>query len=138
MREGVRSLLEGRFESVVMVADENSLVQRAEKLRPDLVVIDVSFPVTGAENVVAVLRKRFPDMQLIALSIHDEPIAVERVLANGVAAFVLKRCATTDLVPALEEVSAGSIYVSPAARGRLQGPHNESGGRVTQHAPKEE
>lgn len=115
MLEGVRSLLEERFESVVMVSDENSLVQTAEKLRPDLVVVDVSFPVTETKNAVAVLRERFPDIQLIALSIHDESVAVERVLASGASAFVLKRSATTDLVPALEEVSAGRVYVSPGA-----------------------
>jgi len=126
MLEGVRSLLQESFESVVMVADENSLLQTVEKLGPDLVVVDVSLPVIGTKNVVTVLRERYPDVQLIALSIHDESIAVERVLASGASAFVLKRCATTDLIPALEEVSAGRVYVSPAARGLLRGPHNEN------------
>ena len=129
MLAGVRSLLEERFESVVMVADENSLQQTAEKLRPDLVVVDISLPVTGTKNVVTVLRERYPDVQLIALSIHDESVAVERVLASGASAFVLKRCATTDLLHALEEVSAGRVYVSPAAKGLSKGPHTENRGR---------
>lgn len=128
MLEGVRSLLEERFESVVVVADENSLLQTAEKLQPDLAIVDVSFPVTGPKNAVAVLRKRFPGIQLIVLSIHDESVAVERILASGASAFVLKRCATTDLVPALEKVSAGRVYVSPAARGRLRGTQNNNRG----------
>ena len=132
MLEGVRNLLEERFESVVMVGDENSLLQTTEKLRPDLVVVDVSLPVSGTKNVVTVLRERFPDVQFIALSIHDEPIAVERVLLRGASAFVLKRSATTDLVPALEEVSAGRVYVSSAARGRLRGPHYERRERASQ------
>ena len=138
MLEGVRSLLEERFESVVMVADEMSLLPTAEKLQPDLVIVDVSFPMTGTKNAVAVLRERFPDIRLIALSIHDESVAVERVLASGASAYVLKRCATTDLVPALEEVSAGRVYVSPAARVRLQGPHSENRGPATHRASKEE
>jgi len=138
MLGGVRSLLEERFESVVMVADENSLVQMAEKLRPDLVVVDVSLPVTGKKKVVTVLRERFPDALLVAFSIHDESVAVERVLASGASAFVLKRSATTDLVPALEEVFAGRAYVLPAARGCLRGPHNQNRGRVTRRAPQEE
>ena len=122
MLEGVRSLLEERFESVVMVADLNSLLQTTEKLRPDLVVVDVSLPATGTKNVVAVLRERYPKLQLIVLSIHDEFVAVERVLASGASAFVLKRCATTDLLPAMEEVFAGRIYVSPAAKRLRKGP----------------
>jgi CheY-like chemotaxis protein len=60
MLHGVRSLLEERFESVVMVADVNSLLQTTEKLQPDLVVVDVSLPVIGTKNVVTVLRERYP------------------------------------------------------------------------------
>ncbi len=122
MLQGVWSLLEERFESVVMVADENSLLQTAEKLQPDLAVVDVSFPVSGPKNALAVLRERFPGIQLVALSIHDDPVAVKRVLSYGASAYVLKRSATTDLVPALQEVSAGRVYVSPAAKPRLDDP----------------
>jgi DNA-binding NarL/FixJ family response regulator len=138
MLEGVRSLLEERFDSVVMVADVSSLLQTAEKLRPDLVVVDVSLPVIGTKNVLTVLRERFPHVQLIALSIHDESVAMERVLASGASAFVLKRCATTDLLAALEEVSAGRVYVSPAAKGFLEGPHTEIRGRANHGNPMEE
>lgn len=138
MLEGVRSLLEERFEAIVMVADEKSLLPTAEKLQPDLVIVDVSFPMAGAKNAVVVLRERFPEIQLIVLSIHDESVAVERVLASGASAYVLKRCATTDLVPALEEVSAGRVYVSPAARGHLHGPYNENCGQARQRTSKEE
>ena len=138
MLEGVRSLLQEKFESVVMVADESSLLQTAEKLQPDLAVVDVSFPVAGTKNVVAVLHERFPDIRLIALSIHDESVTVERVLASGAAAFVLKRSATTDLLPALQEVSTGRVYVSPAAKGPHRGPHDENCGRVTPRAPEDE
>jgi len=51
MLEGVRSLLEESYESVVMVANENSLLQAAEKLEPELAIVDVSLPVaTGATS----------------------------------------------------------------------------------------
>lgn len=132
MLEGVRSLLEETFESVVMVADESSLYQAAEKMSPDVAVVDVSFPVSARKNVVAALRERFPDLKLIALSVHDEPVAVERVLSSGASAFVLKRSATTDLLPALQDVLAGRVYISPAARPHLQGPHTENRGPRTE------
>lgn len=121
MLEGVRSLLEENCESVVMVADEKSLLRTTAKLRPDLTVVDVSFPMAGGKNVVVVLRERFPDIKLIVLSVHDEAVVVERVLSSGASAFVLKRSATTDLVPALAEVFAGRVYVSPAAQSRSRG-----------------
>lgn len=137
MLEGVRSLLQDWFESVVMVADEKSLLQSADKLQPELVVVDVSLPVSGTKKVVTVLRERYPEIRLIALSIHDESVAVERVLASGASAFVLKRCTTTDLIPALNEVFAGRIYVSPAAKGPLHGPHTKNPEHTKHHIPKQ-
>ena len=118
MLEGVRSLLEGRFEAVVMVADESSLLHTLEKVRPGLAIVDISFPRIdpNSGNIVAMLRERFPELKLILLSVHDEPAAAQRMLEMGAAAFVLKRSATTDLLPAIEKVLGGATFVSPAVR----------------------
>jgi len=75
--------------------------------------------------------------EFIALSLHDEPVVVERVLSYGASAFVLKRAATTDLIPALQEVLAGRIYVSPAARWNRQGPHAREFGAGTETPAQE-
>jgi DNA-binding NarL/FixJ family response regulator len=122
MLEGVRSLLEQWFESVVMVADENSLLLTAQKLQPDLAIVDLSFPLSKGRNIVAFLHDRFPDMKLIALSMHDEPVAIERVLSAGASAFVRKRSAITELIPGLQEVTHGRVYISPDTKSKLQSP----------------
>ena len=116
MLEGVRSLLEGRFEALVMVADESSLLHTVEKVRPGLAIVDISFPRMdpNSGNIVALLRERFPELKLILLSVHDEPAVAQRMLEMGAAAFVLKRSATTDLLPAIEKVLGGATFVSPA------------------------
>ena len=118
MLEGVRSLLGGRFEVVVMVADESSLLHTVEKVRPGLAIVDISFPRIdpNSGNIVALLRECFPDLKLILLSVHDEPVVAQRMLEMGAAAFVLKRSATTDLLPAIEKVLGGATFVSPAVR----------------------
>jgi DNA-binding NarL/FixJ family response regulator len=118
MLEGVRSLLEGRFEAVVMVADESSLLHALEKVRPGLAIVDISFPRMdpNSGNIVALLRERFPELKLILLSVHDEPAAAQRMLELGAVAFLLKRSATTDLLPAIEKVLGGATFVSPAVR----------------------
>ncbi|MEI8374105.1 MAG: response regulator transcription factor [Planctomycetota bacterium] len=121
MLEGVRSLLEGRFEAVVMVADEASLLQAVEKVKPELAIVDLSFPrkSMNSGNIAAMLRERFPNLKLIMLSVHDEPVVVERMLEMNAAGYVLKGSATTDLFPAIEEVLAGGTFVSPSIRPRL-------------------
>ena len=82
MLEGVRSLLEGRFEAVVMVADESSLLHTVERVRPGLAIVDVSFPRIdpNSGNIVGLLRERFPELKLIMLSVHDEPAVAQRML----------------------------------------------------------
>jgi len=114
MLAGVRNLLENMFETVFMVADEASLLEAADKLAPDLIVADLSLPVTKEINIARRLKKAFPDIKLIILSVHDERIAVNECIEAGASAVVLKRSAVNDLVPAVTCVMKGSTFVSPS------------------------
>ncbi len=116
MLEGIRSLLDERFKAVVMVADERSLLEAIERLKPVLAVVDVSLPHTSSENVVAMLHGRFCGLKVIALSAFDDRAAADRILESGAVAIVLKSAAVTDLVPALDAVTCGHQYVSPNFR----------------------
>jgi DNA-binding NarL/FixJ family response regulator len=71
-------------------------------------------PVTKEINVVRRLKKVFPAIRIIVLSIHDEQTAVGECLEAGASGFVLKRTAVNDLVPAVEAVKKGDVYVSPS------------------------
>ena len=115
MLSGVRSLLENMFETVFMVADETSLIEAADKLSPDLIVADLSLPIGKETNVARRLKKDFPEIKVIVLSVHDEQTAVDDCLEAGASGFVLKRTAVDDLVPAVEAVKKGDVYVSPTA-----------------------
>ena len=125
MLGGVHSLLDALFAAVLMVADERSLLEAVTTFKPDLVVVDLSLPRGGEANIARRLLGRHPDLRLIVLSVHDEPTVVGPMLSAGVAGFVLKRSAATDLIPAVEEVLRGGTYVCPALRGLLP----ESGGQ---------
>jgi DNA-binding NarL/FixJ family response regulator len=112
MLEGMRRMLETEAKSVVMVADEASLVQAVERMSPDLVVADLSFPVSGAANVVRLIKQRHPETKVIIVSVHDDPAAVSEVVDARAEGFVLKRRAVVDLIPAIREVCQGRRYVS--------------------------
>jgi len=112
MLGSVRGLLKPFFEAILMVADEKSLLEAAKKVRPDLIIVDLSMPVSREINVARRLGKAFPGMKFVILSIHDEPVAAEECLEAGAAGFVLKRAAETDLIPAVAAVMRGGIYVS--------------------------
>jgi DNA-binding NarL/FixJ family response regulator len=114
MQKAVRGLLEERFTTSVMVSDERSLFEAVRRMEPDLVVVDLSLPVSGSVNVVRDLLSRYPGLRVIVLSVHDEQPAVSQALGAGAAGFVLKRTIATDLTAAVDAVLRGETYVSPA------------------------
>jgi DNA-binding NarL/FixJ family response regulator len=113
MLRAVRDILKEIFATTIMVADEASLLNTVVHLQPDLVVVDLSLPVSGNVNVVRTLLGRHPGLRVIVLSVHDEQAAVSQALGAGAAGFVLKRTAGTDLTDAVRAVLRGDIYVSP-------------------------
>jgi DNA-binding NarL/FixJ family response regulator len=122
MVSGVYSLLETIFESVLMVSDEHSLLEAVSTFHPDLVIADLSLSSpseSAGENLASRLKRHCPELRLIVLSIHDDPIAVAAVRSAGAVGFVLKRSVGDELLPAIHEVLAGGIYVSPAVQGTI-------------------
>jgi DNA-binding NarL/FixJ family response regulator len=136
MLGGVHSLLDAVFETVLMVADERSLVDAVTTFKPDLVVVDLSLPGEGEANIAGRLMGAHPDLRLIVLSIHDEPTVVGQMLGAGVAGFVLKRAAATDLIPAVKEVLRGGTYVCPALQGHVPGPGAPQASAAKEGPPK--
>jgi DNA-binding NarL/FixJ family response regulator len=113
MLEGIRRMLETEAESVLMVADEPSLMRALERTLPDLVIADLSFPIVGGGNVVRLLKKHHHDIRVIIVSVHDERAVANEVIEAGAEGFVLKRRTAIDLLPAISEVCQGRKYVSP-------------------------
>ncbi len=120
MLGGIRRLLEDEVKTVLMAADEISLCHALENFNPDVVVADLSLPVSTKTDIAKVLKKNFPKIKVIILSIHDEISVVEDMMAAGIEGFVLKRRAVIDLIPAIHEVFQGRKYISPDVNGASQ------------------
>lgn len=104
LTEGVRGLLETAFSTVVMVADETSLLEGAGRLLPDVVVVDLSLAQGRSLNWLRALKERCPGLKVIVLSVCDEPTVHRAVLDAGADEFVLKRAIVTDLLPAVDRL----------------------------------
>ena len=104
LTEGVRGLLETAFGTVVMVADETSLLEGAGRLRPDVAVVDLSLAKESGLGWLRALKERCPGLKVIVLSVHDEPNVRRAALEAGADAFVLKRAIVTDLLPAIDRL----------------------------------
>ena len=115
LTEGVRGLLESTFHAVVMVADETSLLESAERLKPTVAIVDLSLARGEGLHWLPRLRSRCPGLKVIVLSVHDEPSVCRSTMEAGADAFVLKRAIATDLLAAIDAVQAGGAYVSPGS-----------------------
>jgi len=110
----VRLLLKETMAAMFMVADEASLTEAVAGAQFDLVLADLSFPVSSGKNVVRLLQTLNPELKSIILSDHDEQTVLDECLAAGARGFVLKRKASTDLLAAVETVLKGGTYISPS------------------------
>lgn len=108
----VRLLLKDTMAAMFMVADEASLTEAIAGAQFDLVIADLSFPVSSGKNVIRLLQSLNPEIRAIILSVHDEQTVLDECLAAGAKGFVLKRTASTDLLAAVEAVSKGGTYIS--------------------------
>jgi DNA-binding NarL/FixJ family response regulator len=104
LTEGVRGLLETYFSTVVMVADEASLLDGAERLQPDVAVVDLSLSRASGLGWLRELKRRCPGLNVIVLSVHDEQSVRRAAIEAGADAVVLKRAIATELLPAVERL----------------------------------
>jgi two-component system secretion response regulator SsrB len=116
LSEGVRGLLETTFDGVFMVADQSSLMEGAQRLSPEFVVVDVSLAQGDIAVLLHAIRERAPAAKLLLLSVHDEPAVAAAAFAAGADGLVLKRAIATDLLPAVDALRAGRRYISPLTR----------------------
>lgn len=111
-------MLETAFETVVMVADQTSLIESAQRLKPTLAVVDLSLARGEGLDWLPRLHARCPDLKLIVLSVHDEPSVRQAAFDAGAMGFVLKREIPSQLMTAVDEVLAGRRYEAPDAAKR--------------------
>ena len=116
VRQGVKALLAEEPDIVVIgeAGDGSEALLLTERLRPDIVLMDLSMPGLGGIEATYQLRERFPTVSVVVLSMYDNEEYVFHVLRAGASGYVLKQSTPTELVLALRTVAAGSTFLSPA------------------------
>ena len=121
LREGLRVLLEQQtnFEIVAEAADGRSAIKLAIEHEPDIVVMDVGMPDMNGIEATKELMDRAPKVKVIGLSVHGDKRYVVEMLRAGAVGYLLKNCATDELVRAIEAVMQGQSFLSPGITGVL-------------------
>src|SRR3954454_3421540 len=113
MRERVVHLLEDEFEILGAFEDGLAMVDAAERLKPDLCLLDISMPFLNGIEVANELRQDGSTAKIIFLTIHEDPDFVQAALNTGASGYVVKSRIASDLVAAVRQVLAGRKFVSP-------------------------
>jgi len=100
-RNQMALLLQEDFDVVASVGDGQALVKAVELLSPDVIVTDISMPRLDGISAVAIIRRKDPAVRIVFVTIHDDPMIVERAFAAGGVGFVRKLAAGDELVPAV-------------------------------------
>jgi DNA-binding NarL/FixJ family response regulator len=115
LRAGLRSRLE-KEPGVEVVGEADSgerAVVLARSLQPDIVLLDLLLPRKNGFDAILEISQVAPDARVIVVSSQTAPSSVRRALTAGAAGYVPKRASDSELVTAIEQVSAGSRYVDP-------------------------
>ena len=114
LREGLRrSLEDAGVEIVGEAADGEEAVRLAGELHPDVVLMDVSMPRLGGVEATREVRARFPDVEVLILTMHADASVVNDAVRAGAAGYLVKDCTTDDIVAMLDAVAKGEAALSP-------------------------
>ena len=112
----LESLLKTRsqFEVVGSASSAEGAMDQVEKLKPDVIVIEVRLPGTSGIEVCAEINKRFPSTKVVILTSFAEDEFLFSAIRAGASAYVLKQFGSEDLILALEAIGRGEVFLDPA------------------------
>jgi len=115
LRQGITALIEKQSDMEVVGEADNGLnaVEMVRRLRPDVVIMDVTMPVLNGIEATRQIKKELPETKVLALSIHAKREFVMDMVKAGVSGYMVKECAVDDLIRAIRVVMDNQSYLSP-------------------------
>ena len=116
--DGYRKLLQPEFELVGAVENGRELLDIAPKLKPDVILMDISMPLLNGIDATRRLRKLVPKSKILIVTMHADADYVAEAFRAGASGYLLKRSAASELVSAIHEVLEGKRYLTPLITGQ--------------------
>lgn len=116
LRAGLRMLLDAQADMQVVAeaSDGSQVLGLLADLQPDILLLDLSMPGLGGLEALPLIRRQYPQVRVLILTMHDDESYLRQALREGASGYVLKRAADTELLSALRAVMRGEIYVHPS------------------------
>jgi DNA-binding NarL/FixJ family response regulator len=126
-------LLSPECEIVGTVSDGRALVLEAERLKPDVVVLDIAMPLLNGLDAGRQIKEARKSIKLVYVTMNEDPDLAAAAFRLGASAYLLKRSAASELLTAIREVMKGRSYVTPLVTEGLVGSFMDAGSRKPSH-----
>src|SRR5215469_14922459 len=110
---GLGSLVETECEVVGTLSDGRALLEAASRLKPEVIVLDISLPILNGIDAARQIKKEQPEAKILFLTMHANPTYLKEALLAGATGYVLKTSAREELLGALRDITRNRLYVSP-------------------------
>ena len=114
-------LLAGECDIVGQVSDGRALIEAAQRLVPDVIVLDISMPLLNGLEAGRLIRSRLPKVKLVFLTMYEDSDLAAEAFRSGASGYLLKRSAVSELGTAIHEVMQGRSYITPLVTEGLVG-----------------
>jgi DNA-binding NarL/FixJ family response regulator len=124
--ESLRSSLSAEFDVLASVATGAEVLPAVLEHRPDVLLLDLGLPDRSGLEILSDLKQNTPDLRILVVTMHNDPVLVESALQSGATGFIPKNAGLQELCGAVREVAAGHRYVSPRLPRRADRPADGS------------
>lgn len=114
--EGLRSLLSKDFEVAGVAENGRELLEQAEKLQPDLVLLDISMPILNGLEAARQIKARWPIMKILFITQRSDREYIRAAFRLGASGYILKQSVVAEISEAVREIADGRYYVSVELR----------------------
>ncbi|GMQ86005.1 MAG: response regulator transcription factor [Acidimicrobiia bacterium] len=137
VRRGTREILERRTEIRVVgeAADGDEAVSLTDRLRPDVVLMDIGMPGLSGVEATREIKARWPDIEVLVLTVHDDDQYLFEAIRAGASGYLLKDVHDYELIDAVLTVAEGGVVLQPAMTRRLVAELRNRGGTLNEPPP---
>lgn len=123
VREGIKLLVNSQpdMEVIGEAADGSAAINAAQRLQPDIIVMDISMPETNGLKATRRIRQDCPHTKILALTRHTDDGYIQQLIRAGANGYVLKQSAPSELINAIHAICAGKSYLDPTLTERVMG-----------------
>ncbi|TAJ99978.1 MAG: response regulator transcription factor [Candidatus Manganitrophaceae bacterium] len=139
VREGLAAILKSRSDMDVVGEATNGIevIEKAKALKPDVILMDISMPQMNGVEATRSIRKLYPEIGIVVLTMHDDEATIFDLVRTGVHGYLLKDADSSEIIKAIQSIYKGESLIHPLIARKLLGEFPLLGRSRAKEAPRQ-